>query len=207
MKRQLQTLAAALGAVMLLCGCEGGGGGSFDIGDNNKEVVVCIGDSITYGWQCDGPSYPANLAAMTGKHVHNAGVPGAYSSAGVSAARSAFSKKPAYMCILYGSNDAIMGRSHSGAAENVRAIIRECRQKQVIPVVASPPPMIGEHSIYNGDGQKIGELIKSVCKEEGVKFIDLYNAFGSGEGYFTSDGLHPNAAGAQLIAKKFAGAL
>ena len=46
-----------------------------------------------------------------------------------------------------------------------------------------------------------------MAKEEGARLVDVYGAFGSGEAYLVADGLHPNAAGAKLIAQCFCGAL
>ena len=58
MKLQYLGTAAAEGVPAFFCGCEGGGGGGGDdVGDNNKDLVVCLGDSITYGYACDGAPY------------------------------------------------------------------------------------------------------------------------------------------------------
>ncbi len=203
------TAIAIVAGVALFCGCEDGGGGGDDVGDNNKDLVVCLGDSITYGYACDGAPYPSQLAAMTGKTVLNYGVPGARASAGTSRIDSVLSRKPGYVCILYGANDAIKegGSSANSVKASLRAMIVACKENKTIPIVATTPPMIREHSLFDGGARAINEAIRSVASEEGARLVDLYGPFGSGEEYLGPDGLHPNGAGAELIAKCFAGAL
>lgn len=202
-------MAVAAGAA-IFCGCEGdggGGGGGDDVGDNDRNLVICVGDSITQGYACDGAPYPAQLAGMTGKSVRNMGVGGAQAAAGASKITSQLSCKPGYVCILYGANDAICGGSPDSVRESLRSIIVACKNNHSIPIVATTPPMIREHASFDGAARSINEAIRGVAHEEGARLVDLYGAFGSGEAYLVSDGLHPNAAGAELIAKSFAGAL
>ncbi len=205
----LMTAAIAMVAgIAFFCGCEGdGGGGGDDVGDNDANLVICVGDSITQGYACDGAPYPSQLAGMTGKSVRNMGVGGITSGTGASKIASQLSCKPGYVCILYGANDAICGGGPGSAKENIRAIIVACKNNHSIPIVATTPPMIKEHAAYDGAARSINEAIRSVASEEGARLVDLYGAFGSGEAYLVPDGLHPNAAGAELIAKSFAGAL
>ncbi len=204
------TVIAMAAGVALFCGCEidgGGGGGGDDVGDNNKDLVICLGDSITYGYACDGAPYPSQLAAMTGKTVLNYGVPGAHAREGVARIDSVLSKKPGYVCILYGANDAIMegGSSANSVKESIRSMIVACKNNKSIPIVATTPPMIRDHSLFDGGARTINEAIRSVASEEGARLVDLYDAFGSGEAFLGADGLHPNGAGAALIADCFAG--
>lgn len=202
------TFAFAVGAVLaFFAGCEDGGGGHDDVGDNNPDLVICVGDSITQGYNCDGAPYPSVLASMTQKTCINNGTGGQESSGGVSKVQAALSRKPGYICILYGANDAICGGGAGSAGENIRAMISKCKANKTIPIVGTTPPMIGEHGVYDGAARSINAAIKRVAGEEGVKCVDIYAAFGTAEAYLTGDGLHPNAAGAQLIAKCFAGAM
>jgi lysophospholipase L1-like esterase len=47
-------------------------------------------------------------------------------------------------------------------------------------------------------------LIRTLADEEGVDCADLEAEFGSDESLILPDGLHPNAAGAAVIAQTFA---
>ena len=197
---------ALLASAVLFFGCEHDDG-EVDVGDNDINLVVCAGDSITLGYACDGPTYPTQLAAMSGKRVRNCGVGGVTASYGASKISSYLSCKPGYVCILYGANDAICDGTPAGVKRNLRSIIAACKNNKSIPILATTPPMIKGHKLYNGAARAVNEAIRELASEEGVALVDLYKAFGSGEEYLVSDGLHPNAAGAELIAKCFLGAL
>ncbi len=196
---------AFLSAMVVFVGCEHDDGDP-DVGDNNINVVVCAGDSITQGYACDGTPYPGQLAAMSGKTVRNAGVRGVHASYGASKISAFLSCKPGYVCILYGSNDAIGGGSAADVKANLRRMVTACKNNKTIPILATVPPMIKSHASFNGKARSINMAIRELASEEGVALVDLYSAFGSGENYLVSDGLHPNAAGAKLIAQCFLGA-
>lgn len=208
--KRLSPVAAFLAAFAMMTGCDsggGGGGGSADVGDNDAALVVCVGDSITQGYNCDGAPYPSQLSAMTGKKCVNMGSNGACSVDGVGKVGSALGKKPGYVCILFGANDAILGHDPSRVGANIRSMISACKSNKTIPIVGTTPPMIKGHVLFNGAAERINDVIRQVAGEEGVTCVDIYGAFGSGEAYLTSDGLHPNAAGAEVIARCFAGAM
>lgn len=200
-------VASLLGLSAILCGCDGGGddGNSFNVGDNDPNVIVCIGDSITQGYACDGAPYPSYLAALTGKSVRNGGVGGTTMEDGIHSAQAALGVKPGYMCIMYGSNDAIHDRNIDDIVNALTTIIELCRANSTIPIVALAPPQVGEHKIFNDNVNRINEAIENTCDSLGVKCVNVNRAFGdTPEIYLTSDGLHPNAEGSQIIAQQFA---
>lgn len=197
-------IATGLLMTPLISGCDSssdGGGG--DVGDNDPNLVACVGDSLTQGYNCEGAPYPSRLGAMSGKTVLNFGVGGAASSYGASIISSVVNRKPGYVCILFGSNDAIQSRDVETTKENLRSIIAVCKANSCIPIIGTPPPMIGPHLIYTGKADRIAEAIRELGKEEGVTVVDLYKAFGDGTAYIGSDGLHLSDAGGDLIAQKF----
>jgi lysophospholipase L1-like esterase len=203
MKLRIQrwAAAAALLSMAVLVGCEGNG--NDDVGDNNINLVACIGDSITMGYNCEGAPYPTRLAAKSGKTVLNFGVGGTISEDGLNKVELALARNPGYVCIFYGANDAIHGVDPSVVGSNLRRIVRACRAKESIPLLATPTPQQGGHGAFNGQVMRIAEVVRGVAKEEGARLIDLNKAFGDGEGLLVDDGLHMTAAGSELIAEKF----
>ncbi len=198
-------IAFSLLSVFLFSGCEGGGGGgtSNDVGDNDPNLVACIGDSLTQGYNCEGDPYPSRLGGMSGKTVLNYGVGGTTSAYGASIISSVLGRKPGYVCILFGSNDAILSRDSTTTKENLRRVIALCKANSSVPILGTPPKMIGSHSLFDGNAATMASVIRELAKEEGVALVDLYKAFGDGTAYLVSDGLHLNDAGGDLIAKKF----
>ncbi|MGI5867950.1 MAG: GDSL-type esterase/lipase family protein [Kiritimatiellia bacterium] len=194
-------------SLALATGCEDDGD-SKDFGDNNPDLVACIGDSLTQGYKCAGAPYPSRIAEKTGKTVLNFGVAGATSAYGASIISSVVARKPGYVCILFGSNDAIMHRGAEAAAENIRAIIGVCKANRCIPIVGTPPKMIDSHAPYDPAAAATADAIIAVAKEEGVAVVNFYKAFGDGVEFLNpDDGLHLSDAGGDKIASGFASKL
>lgn len=203
--KSISALIALIGLISLpvFSGCEGGGD-SHDFGDNDPNLVACIGDSITQGYRCIGAPYPARLSVLSGKATLNYGVGGTDSSYGVSVISSALSRKPGYVCILFGSNDAIHGDDPANTKENLRAIIAACKANNSVPIIGTPPKMIAGHKIFDGTAFRMAEAIRELASEENVALVDLYKAFGEGVEYLNpDDGLHLSDAGGDLVAQKF----
>ena len=202
--KQLSVLLCALG--LLLAGCDdGSSSSSWDFGGNNKNLVVCMGDSLTAGVNCVGAPYPSRLAGMCGKRVMNYGVGGVTSAYGASIVGSVLANKPGYVCILYGSNDAIAGDDPAATKARLKSIVAACKANKSKPIIATPPIMRGSHSMFNGGAYKVAVVVREIAKEEKIDLVDLNAAMeGNPEKYLNmNDGLHFSDAGGDLVAKKF----
>jgi acyl-CoA thioesterase I len=187
------------------CNDSDGGPDTSNIGDNDINTVVCIGDSVTFGTGLpSAQSYPAQLAGLTGKRVINSGVPGETSGSGAGRVGGQLGRhNPAFLLIIYGANDIIRGTGIDRLAANVRSMVQQAKANQTIPVVGSITPMFGARSTFNPTIDTANGLLRSVAKEEGVDYVNI-NSSMQDEGLF-ADGLHPTAAGASIIASKFEG--
>lgn len=214
-----QTLRFVLGVIVVavmasLTGCEllggggGGGGGVGDIGDNNPNLYVALGDSTTDGNNGGGAPFPPRVAAMTGKTVENHAQQNEYSGGGASKVGGILaSEKPAAVMFLLGAVDIINGVGNDAIIGNLRSIIDQCKANKTVPVMATLQPMIYSHARFNGAVKDLNAKIRDLASQEGARLVDLESAFGDGSAYILDDGLHPNEAGNQLMADKFAGAL
>jgi lysophospholipase L1-like esterase len=199
-------LTAMLGSVGCDRGGGGGGGGDLsDIGDNNANLYIALGDSTTDGNNGGGAPYPPRLAAITGKTVNNYAAQN--ESTGGAAGKVGgilASSKPAACCFMLGAVDIINNMGQDNAINNLRSIIQQCKANKTVPVIATLTPMIYSHSRFNGGVQSLNSAIRSLASSEGARLVDLESKFGSGEGLILDDGLHPNEAGNQLMAEAFA---
>lgn len=207
------TLAVCLAALPLLSACISGGGGggggnsykNHDFGDNDRNKVVAIGDSITKGGQCDDETvfYPTRVAQMTGLSVVNSGISGEKSSGAASrTGRVLDNNKPGFLLILTGHNDAIFDRDTEEVVGNIRAMIQACRNRKTVPIVGTLVPIHSPRSFATRPARRYNEAIRIMVKEEGVALVDLEKEFGDDQS-LQCDGLHPNDTGSAIIAAAF----
>ncbi|MDA0577262.1 MAG: GDSL-type esterase/lipase family protein [Verrucomicrobia bacterium] len=213
MRRIVRSLrcVALIASVSLFLGCEDDSGGDdsgTDFGDNDRNVIVALGDSITRGYGLSGgESYPAQLAGMEGRPVINSGLDGEHSWGGRGRVNGVLSRhKPGYLLVLYGSNDAIAGESPQSTVENLRGIVQAAKANKTIPILATVPTAYDSHAFMAPRVAALNPLIKSMASEEGVRVADVNGAV-KDRSLFLGDGLHPNAAGAGRLASAFGGKL
>lgn len=204
-------LCAALAGGLVAAGCGGGGGGgglsNDDPGDNDLNVVIAFGDSLTAGEV--RPAYPEILSGLIGKTVTNDGSYGSTAGAGSGRCSTVIAKrKGAYMLVLYGINDILFGRSTSQIAGSLESIVNTCRNRHVVPVLATYPIPIHGHEIFAGATYRLNNAIRDLAGRYGLECVDLEKEFLDGSdpdpALYLADGLHPNAEGNQVMALAFA---
>lgn len=187
-----------------------------DAADPKK--VACVGDSITFGAGVKNRgqnSYPVQLGKMLGEsyEVKNFGVNGAtllkkgdkpYWKQG--AYKSALKFEPDVVIIKLGTNDT-KPKNWKHKSEYVAYYVemiksfKALKSKPMVwvcyPVPAYPERWgISDKTIKT----EVKPLLDAVAKEAGVKIIDLYTALSDMPKLFP-DKIHPNAAGAKIIAE------
>ena len=216
-KKQLNILLACIAPMALLSsGCATATGSA---GYRNNRLtyhvdfehrpgsVVCMGDSLTTGFMSVGAPYPQRLAGITGRKVHEYGVNGARSGHGLTQLQSIIALRPAYVCILYGTNDCITHTDFDlrRSKENLRHIVRTLRANGITPVIATIPVVNKHRGMFNGNVAQLSQAIREIAREEKIGFVDLHRAFGDGSKHLNpADGLHFSNSGGNLVAKLFA---
>ena len=123
------------------------------IGNNNPNVYLGYGDSITYGdGSSDGQGYVIKLQNLLAPYfgraeVRSWGRPGTYSSQGANAARVTYGWfSPAYVLIHYGTNDWQDQSCQSKPAAScytidaLRSMIQDVKDRDSLPVLATIIP-------------------------------------------------------------------
>lgn len=214
-------LAAAL-AVALIAGCSSDSGPDF--GTNDPERIVAMGDSITFGLgdigvaTCDERlrrtgGFCPRLEGLSGKTVVNRGVCGAESRDGAADVHAVLRNwTPGVLLIDYSPNDLFNGTEE--AIRNIRTMIGVAINNKTVPVVGTLVPSTGEHRGWLPFIESVNGRIRDLCRELDVKCADHYEAFVRNQGFAISpyallseDGLHPNAAGYDVMAKTWAATL
>jgi acyl-CoA thioesterase I len=184
--------------------------------NSNAIRVACVGDSIT-----EGTTYPDDLYALLGSNysVGNFGVGGA--SISVESEKLYINQPefnqakeflPKIVIIMLGTNDATkVPTDHIlNFTSDYEKLIAEFQALKSEPKIwlVKPPPIFD-----NGTGlstpffvQQIIPRIEQVANETGLPMIDVYTALITHPDYF-SDGVHPNVAGAKIIAAEIFNAI
>jgi lysophospholipase L1-like esterase len=186
--------------------------------------VACIGDSITQGSGVDNPTvnaYPIVLGRLLGTNyeTRNFGVSGRtllrkgdYPYWNETAFRNATNCAPNLVTIKLGTNDSKpqnwvykdqFGRDLGDMIDVFANLPSRPRVFVCLPV-----PAYGVGFNINPDiiKNEIIPIIKQVAKQKGATTVDLYTPL-SGRPDLFPDLIHPNAAGAAIIASTLQGAL
>jgi lysophospholipase L1-like esterase len=191
---------------------------TLSIGDNQPNVYLAFGDSISNGvGSSDGKGYRARLEGLLGSYfgqaeVKNESRDGSFTSFGGERIPGSMSRSsPAYALVLYGTNDW-----HSQACQtqppaacftidSLRIIVRYIKRVRSIPVLATLPPVNPALAPpeRNQWTSQMNEMIKSLATEEGCLLADTEAAFRSAGNLSSlySDDVHPNDAGYQVLAQ------
>ena len=179
--------------------------------------IVCLGDSITYGYKLADPereSYPAQLARLShGQwNVLNSGVNGAtvlnrgdIPITAQKAYERAINFQPDVVVLMLGTNDT-KNKNWRYVDEFVgdyMGIIKAFRGLPSSPHVisCSVPPISGDYpnGINTKRAKEVNKLLKKAVIASKVDSLNIYSPM-SQRKYLFVDGIHPNVHGAQTIA-------
>lgn len=193
-------------------------------GDENNNMLV-FGASIVYG-ACDlergGWAERLNLflADKTGWDVHayNLGVSGDTSTGLLErfGFECSVSRKPGIILISIGVNDSQyigsplnMRTPPMEFRKNIRKVLELAKGRSekvafvgVTPVdekKTMPIPWKTDTYYTSGNVRKYDSIVREVCREEGVPYLDMMKVFPEATEEFFHDGLHPNAEGHRKI--------
>ena len=158
--------------------------------------LCCLGDSITqkFEWQ----------DAFPGWRVANRGI-GSDTTAGILARLDSVVKlEPKVISLMAGINDIAGERTPDEIEATYRAILDELHQQ--LPdtkiIVSSVLPVTSAHPIQAEDILAVNERLETLCKEEGIPYLDMFSAFSDEENdlrpEYALDKVHLNPQGYAL---------
>jgi len=172
-----------------------------------EPTILFIGTSLTAGYGVDpNDAFPA----VVGRMLDSAGHPARIINAGVSGETSAGARtridwvlrRPADVIILEtGANDGLRGLSVTAARDNIQAILDRIRTKQpsarVLVVQMEAPPNLG--AAYT---RGFHEMYPELARRNGVELVPfLLDGVAGIPSLNQDDGIHPNRAGARIVAR------
>lgn len=176
-------------------------------GTDRRPQLLIVGTSLTAGLGLDPESaYPAILqrkldSAGVAFRVVNAGVSGETSAGALRRVDWLLRDSAAVVMIETGANDGLRGQDVDSTRATLRAIVG--RVKAVLPgttvLIAQmeSPPNLGERYTT-----AFRAMFSSVAREEGITLVPFLLAGVAGNPTLNqADGIHPNEAGARIVAE------
>lgn len=181
-----------------------------------RDQVVCLGDSITYGYP-GGPetSWVALSSKMVGLTLVNEGING--DSTWGMLDRLKYDVRPmapAYVIILGGANDILLGGSVEEIQDNIKTMAAVALEAGICPVLVVPPPALpGGGFVPPGLAGSLAEAmatigcwVRSFAEQERLPALDFYTPMldpqtGKGNPHYFTDGAHPNQKGYRELAR------
>jgi len=194
LKSRLKTLFVLL-PLLLLAGCDAR---STIRSLAPGATVLAFGDSLTHGnGAAAGESYPAQLEALLGVRVVNAGVPGEVSAAGRQRLPGVLEQvQPRLVILIHGGNDFLRRLDVAQTKQNLRAMIEACRQQGADVILAGVPQL----GLFLAPAPFYAEL----AEEYRLPYLEDTLSDILKDNRLKSDTIHPTAAGYRQLAAALA---
>jgi lysophospholipase L1-like esterase len=191
-----------------------------------NDVIAIAGDSVTAygfypsGWASDWQQYLVQYHPELGTiQFLNFGVPGDNSSQLAARFAEVLAGKPTVVIIWIGVNDVGLTGGNPNYVvlqQNIQAMIYATAGTS-IRVILCGPFCIGERydggNAYDAQLDVVNQEIANIAAANGIPFINMRQVWKASEyqfnpasafaGVLTSDGVHPNAFGAQIVEGTF----
>jgi lysophospholipase L1-like esterase len=165
---------------------------------NSHDVIVAFGDSLTHGTGAStSDAYPAVLAALTGRTVINAGVPGDTTSSGLARLPAVLDEhKPRLVLLCLGGNDMLRKQPEAATENNLRLLIKTIRASgaEVVLIGVPEPKLFGGAPDFYA---RLAEDLKLPLEQDVFDEVLKDNRL-------KSDPIHANAAGYRVVAERLA---
>jgi acyl-CoA thioesterase-1 len=172
--------------------------------EDQRPKIAVLGDSLTAGLGLlDTQSFPALLQEKINAdgfefEVVNAGVSGDTSEGGLRRLDWVLQEDVRVLIVALGANDGLRGLSVAEMKKNLSQIIETARERHVLVILAgmeAPPNYGAEYAA------SFRRTYREVALQYRVPFIPFLLDKVAGEASLNqSDGIHPNPAGARIVA-------
>src|SRR5690606_9459603 len=158
-------------------------------------VILAFGDSLTRGTGAGaGEDYPSVLAALSGRRVINAGVPGEVSRDGLRRLPALLEKhEPALLLLCHGGNDLLQRLDPEETAANLERMVRMAGERGIAVLLVGVP----EPGLLLSDA----DYYEAVAEATGAVYAGDVIARVLGDASLKSDPVHPNGAGYRQVAE------
>ena len=190
--------------------------------------MICLGDSLTYGYGIPRPRvWPSLLAGATGMRVYNWGINGDTTGGMLARFQAHGADRDVHVAILMGGfNDLALGAEPGVVKANMFALVQQCFSARIKPLLGIPIPVrrpITFPLLASMDVERacaayedLRFWLHSLAEDFSLPRVDFYRCFeavsttamqsrdsASFDALYT-DGLHASEAGHALMAQEAA---
>lgn len=188
--------------------------------------IVCLGDSLTYGYEVKrSAAWPALAARMTGETVRNKGVNGIMTAGMLSLfARDVVGEGADAVMLMGGANNILSGLEPAEPERLMAEMVRRAQRAGITPLVGIPVPFCppiredwaaqADFAAYGPLYDEYAELLRRLAASLRCAAVDFRSGMaarlaqtGMAPHSFYLDGIHLNEAGHSLFADIFVQAL
>ena len=167
----------------------------------NLPTLVIIGDSISEGYGVSKEeSYPELLAKKLASRVviKNASISGSTTASAESRIKWQLKQKPDFIFIALGANDGLRGLPAQAMEKNLASAARLSQAQGVKVWIAAMKLPMNYGKEYRAQFER---AFRDAAKKSGAHLIPfILESVGGKKQLNQADGIHPNAAGHQIIA-------
>lgn len=173
--------------------------------------IAMLGDSLTAGYGLPAEdALPVQLQAALAAQgaqvtILNAGVSGDTTAGGLARLDWMLEDKPAAVLVALGSNDGLRGIDPAATRANLTQILDRLQAKGVPVMLVGmlAPPNLGPEY-----GRDFDAAYPALATEKGVPLYPfILDGVVTDPALNQADGIHPNAAGAKIVAERMAPAV
>ncbi len=171
----------------------------------NEVTITFLGDSLTAGYGLDGDqAFPALIekalrAEGSPVAVVNAGISGDTTAGGLARVDWLLRRKPDILVVSLGANDGLRGLSLDASEKNLRTILEKGKAAgaRVLLLGMMIPPNYGPEYI-----RRFAGIYPRLAKDLDIDLMPfLLEGVAGKRDLNQADGLHPTAAGQEIVAK------
>ncbi|GAB6180292.1 hypothetical protein JCM14036_16110 [Desulfotomaculum defluvii] len=184
----------------------------------NRKKIVCLGDSITYGYP-DGPdfSWVTKVVHKTGYQMLNRGINGETTGQMLSRLQiDVITEKPSYLIFAGGHNDSWQQVPLQRVRHNIQQVVEGVLHQGICPILVSPSPLNIEQLLQSYEGTRrdaedyhenlsqIRQWIYQYAREKEIFTLDFYTPLlltskDQGDPRYLLDGGHPTHEGYSIL--------
>ncbi len=140
-----------------------------------------------------------------GERVSIGTVPGKYRiSVSDGHPHAVLSSNPDYVLVMEGTNDLALN-GIGGITNALHYVIDQIQADEKTPLIGTLLPRFDQYSYLDVEG--LNSNIRQMAVDEEIELADLYHASSNWNSLMTSDGLHPNYSGYEVMAGEWFKAL